>query len=137
MYRVKSFVNDTVSVMSNIASVTIPAKGILSSANWTIKASSEELNGEYSPAIYAIDNNVSTYWHSEYDEAQPAYPHYLIIDFGEASTVAGFKYLPRQDGLNSGIILRYEFYVSNDTLNWGEPLSQVFLLREPTGKSSF
>jgi hypothetical protein len=37
--------------------------------------------------------------------------------------VCGFSYLPRQDGSYNGGIAAYEFYVSTDDHNWGNPVS--------------
>ncbi len=123
-YRVKAFKNNTPSFKSNLASISIPKEGFLTQDNWSlISFSSQEINGEYSPAKYAIDNNKATYWHTEWDNAQPAHPHYLAIDLGIESEVAGFRYLPRQDGGTIGSIANYELYVTNDTLNWGTPVS--------------
>ena len=33
----------------------------------------------------------------------------------------GFRYTPRQDGNSDGFIGDYEFYTSNDGINWGTP----------------
>ena len=36
-------------------------------------------------------------------------------------TLAGFTYQPRRDGLAKGTVDKYEFYVSEDGQNWGQP----------------
>ena len=48
----------------------------------------------------------------------PGPPHEIRIDLGETRTFEGFTYLPRGDQAN-GTILKYEFYVSRDFLDWG------------------
>ena len=123
-YRVKAFKNDTASFKSNLAYISLPKEGILNLDLWSvISFSSHEVNGEYAPAEYAIDNNTATFWHTEWDNSQPTHPHYIAIDLGEESEIAGFRHLARQDGNNIGIIDSYEFYVTNDTSNWGTPVN--------------
>jgi alpha-L-fucosidase len=41
---------------------------------------------------------------------------------GEALTLKGFTFLPRQDGKLGGTPDRYEFYVSADGLTWSTPV---------------
>src|SRR5688572_7315452 len=49
---------------------------------WSITADSEELEGEGSngPAPLVLDGNVNTFWHSEWYNAEPPYPHWLNIN---------------------------------------------------------
>lgn len=50
---------------------------------WTVTANSEEVTGEGSSngkAAYAIDGNINTYWHSQWQGASPPFPHWLLID---------------------------------------------------------
>lgn len=122
-YRVKAFNDTAVSFASNLVYVSVPKKGFLNPAGWTIiDFSSEEVNGEYAPVKYAIDNNPSTFWHTQWDGAMPTHPHHITIDLGTETEIAGFRYLPRQDGNLNGSISGYEFYISNDTLNWGSAM---------------
>lgn len=122
-YRVKAFKNEFSSFKSNLVYVTIPKQGYLNQANWTlVSASSEEITGEYAPAKYAFDGNAATFWHTAWKNSQPKHPHSLVIDLGEESTIAGFRYLPRQDGNINGSIAKYEFYVSNNKNSFGTPI---------------
>jgi alpha-L-fucosidase len=41
----------------------------------------------------------------------------LSIDLGKMETLTGFKYLPAQ-GRTSGLISKYEFYISDDNNQW-------------------
>ncbi|MHA3774435.1 discoidin domain-containing protein [Verrucomicrobiota bacterium sgz303538] len=79
--------------------------------------SSEELIDEYAPAIYAIDGNPSTYWHTEWGSNEPYYPHYITIDLGSVRLIGGFIYYPQTDP-SSGRIKGYEMYYSRDAVNW-------------------
>lgn len=45
----------------------------------------------------------------------------LEIALGAVHQVAGFRYVPRQDGSQVGNIARYELYLSTDGVEWGAP----------------
>lgn len=70
------------------------------------------------PSAYAIDGNTSTFWHSEYSPVLTPLPHQAVLDLGAVSSVNGFTYLPRQDGLLNGNIGRYGLEVSTDKASW-------------------
>jgi hypothetical protein len=40
------------------------------------------------------------------------------------STIKGFTYLPRQDEGENGTVKGYEFYVSNDGQDFGQPVAK-------------
>jgi len=42
----------------------------------------------------------------------------LVIDLGNKYDLCGFKYLPDQGKWSSGIITNYQFYISQDNINW-------------------
>jgi hypothetical protein len=92
---------------------------------WDVTADSEELvyvGG--AQAAYAIDGEVATMWHTPWFEVEPPpHPHFLEIDMGQAHSVGGFRYLPRQDGSLDGSIAGYRFFVSSDGVEWGEPVA--------------
>jgi hypothetical protein len=74
------------------------------------------------PAVQAIDGDAATLWASEWDAAQPPFPHEIQINLGAVYPISGFEFTPRQDGWTDGYLLNYEFYVSSDGKDWGEPL---------------
>ena len=82
---------------------------------------SQETAGENGAAVRAIDGNTSTYWSTEWKNAQPVHPHEFQLDLGSARNVTGFRYLPRQGSVSNGRIAQFEFYTSADGLNWGSP----------------
>ncbi|MBB5351687.1 beta-galactosidase [Haloferula luteola] len=85
----------------------------ISHATWKIAyASSEEMVGEDGSATNAINGQISDFWHTEWKNAQPGYPHRIVIDLGQEETVAGFKLVPRA-GNNPGDIAKYRAYVGN------------------------
>ncbi len=72
---------------------------------------------------HAIDDDPGTFWHTNYSSTQERYPHEIQIDLGKTVALLGFTQLPRQD-MTNGRIRGYEFYVSRDGKEWGQPVSQ-------------
>lgn len=72
----------------------------------------------------AIDGNPKTMWHTQWQGKQPKHPHEIQVDLGKEYDMHGFSYLTRQYGPLNGTIKEYEFYISNDKKNWGEPVSK-------------
>ena len=75
--------------------------------------------------MLAIDGNPDTFWHTLWNGGRPGHPHHLAVDLGEEAEITGFAYLPRQDGRHvKGVIGEYEFLVSRDGKDWGQPVAQ-------------
>jgi len=89
-----------------------------------IKVDSEETSGENGRGTNAVDGNPNTFWHTQWEDANPTHPHEIIIQFNEPATIKGFTYLPRQDDMENGTVKDYEFYVSNDGKDFGEPIKK-------------
>ncbi len=95
---------------------------LVSKAKWkVIHVDSFEPGEGY--ARHAIDGDPSTFWHTSWSGAHDPQPHEIQIDLGIKFEMAGFTCLPRQNQSN-GRIREYEFYVSNDPKNWGDPISK-------------
>jgi len=100
----------------------------LDRSGWTITPSSEELKGEDSPngpASNIIDSDMSTFWHSSYDNKDTDYtanawgesnPHFFIIDMGSEQQFNTVKFSPREptNSTQNGLIQSYKLYVSNE-----------------------
>ena len=86
-----------------------------------INASSEETDG--GDAKNLVDGDPNTVWHTMYSVTVAKYPHWVDLDAGEAKTIKGFIYQPRQDSGN-GNIKDYSIQVSNDGKTWGEPVQK-------------
>jgi hypothetical protein len=100
-----------------------PAGSTLPQAEWKlVYTDSEETVGEDGAAVNAFDGNATTIWHTQWSGANPPHPHEIQIDLGQIYELSGFIYLPRSNSQN-GRILEYEFYVSTDGSNWGEPVA--------------
>lgn len=65
-------------------------------------------------ATRAIDNNSSTFWHTQWMTASPDHPHQITVNLNNSYNVTGIKYMPRQDGETIGNIKNYEVYTSTD-----------------------
>jgi chitodextrinase len=103
--------------------------------SWRLKSvDSEELVGENGAAENAFDGNVNTMWHTAWLATNPPQPHEIQIDLGLAYAINGFRYLPRQDNGANGRIGQYEFYVSTDGSNWGNPAASGTFANNATEK---
>lgn len=90
----------------------------LSPIGWKVVAvDSQETNQGDNAAANAIDGNSSTYWHTRWN-SDMTLPHYITVDMGVSHRIAGFTYLPRQDGNPNGTIESYRFETSTDGANW-------------------
>jgi YVTN family beta-propeller protein len=96
----------------------------LNRGGWRVSTDSEELSGENGAAANAVDGNPATIWHTRWQGASPAHPHWLVVDLGAPSEVSGLRYLPRQDASANGTIDAYRVFLSADGVNWGVPVAQ-------------
>jgi beta-galactosidase len=77
---------------------------------WAIAyADSEENISEDGSADNVLDGDRETLWHTQYDGAQPKYPHLIVIDLGESRSVSGLRYTPRPTD-SPGRIKGYRLY---------------------------
>ncbi len=83
-------------------------------------------------AIYAIDGNPRTVWHSQFSGKLASHPHELIIDLGADYTIRGFRYLARQDGGWNGAFAETEFSVSDSPDSFGEPVLRKTFTKQKT-----
>jgi len=100
---------------SNVGSPVSEAQFDISKENWKLAGVFESVE----QSSFIFDGNPESAWSVN---IKP--PVDFIIDFGESLNIAGFTYLPDQGRWNPGIINRYEFYVSKDGKNWGNPVSE-------------
>lgn len=85
-----------------------------------IDRSSEEANGEgqnNGKAIFAIDGEINTYWHSQWQNGQAVPPHFLTIDMGERKTLHGLGFIARQTDAN-GKPNEVNVQTSLDNITW-------------------
>lgn len=82
----------------------------------------------------AIDQNLNSFWHSSWANDKNFYPHEIQIDLSKRIEFCGFSYSPRQDKVTSGAIAEYEFYVSDNPQNWGNPVSKGIFTQDKAEK---
>ncbi|MGM9489580.1 discoidin domain-containing protein [Ideonella sp. YS5] len=90
----------------------------LSPRGWkVVEVDSEEVAKGHNGAALAIDGDSSTFWHTRWDtDLRPT--HHLTVDMGQVHRIAGFVYLPRQDGMLNGTAERFRFETSEDGRTW-------------------
>ena len=87
-------------------------------SGWKIvSVDSQETAGEDDSAARAIDKNPSTFWHTRWND-DLSLPHHITVDMGRSRRIAGFTYLPRQDGNPNSTVETYRFETSTDGANW-------------------
>lgn len=88
----------------------------ISKKNWKVVDCSDYVAGY--EAEKAIDDDLSTMWHSQWSNPKIKHPHFISVDMGKSHKLTGFSYTPRSDGNKSGTIDRYDFLVSKDGKSW-------------------
>lgn len=86
---------------------------------WTVTADSEELVGEGSAngkAIFALDGNIDTYWHSKWQGTELSFPHWLAIDMKQDVYVTRLELATRQNA-GSGFS-KFNIEASSDGNTW-------------------
>jgi len=102
--------------------VVQPISKKISKSTWTATASS--FSAPYIPSN-AIDDNIATFWNSDYNVKKPPFPHWLMVDMKKSITVTSVDLTPRQ-GFKQGFYFRIEG--SNDGTNWINYGSYLFTL---------
>jgi alpha-L-fucosidase len=90
----------------------------LSPKGWkVVSVDSEEVEQGKNGAALAIDGDSNTHWHTRW-AADLKLPHHITVDMGAVHSIAGFVYLPRQDGLLNGTAENFRFETSEDGQDW-------------------
>ncbi|GAB3011544.1 M60 family peptidase N-terminal accessory domain-containing protein [Niabella terrae] len=121
---------------SNVGTVNVD---LYSPANWAIESfTSEEPSGEGASngkAIFLIDGNINSFWHSQWAAASATPPHMLVVDigrlFGMPLTFSRIKYAHRQSLTRTANLVHFDY--SNDNDNWTEIPGSPFTLPKVTG----
>jgi alpha-glucosidase len=112
---------------TSVAEITVveaDAKAATQPTLKVVKVDSEETAGEDGKGANAVDGDTATFWHTQWQDESPAHPHEIIIELTPPAALKGFTYLPRQDDVENGTIKDYEFYVSDDGKEFGQPLKK-------------
>jgi hypothetical protein len=88
-----------------------------------VKVDSQETEGEDGRAANAVDGDVNTFWHTQWQDANPPCPHEIILELVPPAAIKGLTYLPRQDGGVNGTIKDYELYGGDNAEHIDTPLA--------------
>ena len=103
----------------------ITDKGLIPPASLKlVRVSSENLANDRR-AVYALDGDPRTLWHSRFSDRLDRHPHELVLDLGAPHAIRGFRYLARQDAGWNGTFGQTEFYISNSPDTFGTPVKRV------------
>ena len=83
--------------------------------------SSQESSGEGPEngcAVFALDNNVNTYWHAQWTGSGSVLPHHITFDMGAVKTIHGCNFTQRQISGSGGKADSVEIQTSVDKINW-------------------
>lgn len=109
-------------------------------ADMKATAGSEETTQNSQPASNAIDGNLNSLWHSNWNETKQE-NLYLTIELTNDYKVSGYSYTPRQDttgdGRYNGMITKYEIYTSMDGETWNLAASGDWALDNTVKKATF
>ncbi|MFP4056933.1 MAG: sulfatase-like hydrolase/transferase [Candidatus Brocadiia bacterium] len=110
----------------------LPEKGLIPRKDYKLVRASSESRFNAKLAKYAFDADPLTHWHTKFQGGVAQHPHELVIDLGGQHTVAGFRYLARQDRGWNGAIAECELYVGDDPQDFGPPAVKTELKKLKT-----
>lgn len=83
--------------------------------NWKVVAFSSQQAGE-GEAAWAIDNQLSTFWHTQYSPEAPVYHHFITVDMTYSGTIKAIA-VARRNG-NNNVASLFSLEVSLDGTSW-------------------
>ena len=112
---VKCSVCDRILVAQETAPMLDYNEGIVPLNTLNVTCGDYETNGgaNEGPANLAVDNNLSTIWHTDWYGTSRA-DHWIQFELTEEYAVDGLRYKPRTTGNTNGIITEYDIQVSDD-----------------------
>ena len=107
---------------SDEVSYQIPTTVLVPTTGWTVQHADSQESVEFQ-ASNAFDGDPSTIWHTAWTGNTTPPPHEIQINLGATRSISGFRYLPRGGAILVGNVGKFEFYVSLDGVNWGNPVA--------------
>ncbi|AIM35717.1 hypothetical protein KO02_02760 [Sphingobacterium sp. ML3W] len=104
----------TLTGKEGISTVFVPLSEYTDKASWKITISDEQ-SGDGGGAAALIDNDINTFWHSDYGTPIP-FPHWFIIDFGKERSLSKIGLIKRHNASNG--FIAYNIEVSLDGTNF-------------------
>lgn len=92
---------------------------LINKEKWKIVSVDSQASGF--KAQNAIDGNPETFWHTQFEPTEPAFPHEIIVDMEEPHTIHSFEFLPRQ-GASHPRIKDFQLFISIDGKTWNTPI---------------
>ncbi|MEN0019754.1 MAG: sulfatase-like hydrolase/transferase [Planctomycetota bacterium] len=74
-----------------------------------------------------IDDDLGSWWHTQWRDAAPSHPHRITIDLGATQSVHGIRLMARQDHEDNGTIKRADVYVADSPSTDGQPAIEAVL----------
>ncbi|WP_229070328.1 discoidin domain-containing protein [Actinoplanes sp. DH11] len=106
---------------TSIAELNVSLYARLPRIAYTVRSvDSQETAAQDGRGVNVLDNDLATFWHTEWSAADPPHPHEIQLDLGRTMSVSCVYQRPRQNSAN-GRIGRYEVYTSTDGTTWGTP----------------
>ncbi|XMO85369.1 discoidin domain-containing protein [Algibacter sp. AS12] len=93
---------------------------LINKKKWKLVSTDSEAAPDYS-AKMAFDNNTQTFWHTQFEPTEPAFPHEIVVDMSQEQVLHSFEFVPRQ-GSSHPRIKDYQLFISIDGKNWGKAL---------------
>ncbi|MGQ8336968.1 DUF4998 domain-containing protein [Sunxiuqinia sp. A32] len=93
--------------------------GKVDKSGWIITGFSTEEPAEGAPnglATAAIDGDINTFWHSQWNGGNPGYPHWFSVDMGEEVEISAIEVFRRQG--NGGGQTKHQFLYSTNGTDW-------------------
>lgn len=105
-----------------IAQVPGPLPEFTDRSNWIATVSDSQI-GDGGGAEALIDNDITSFWHSQYDDPSIPFPHWFKIDFGKERFISKIGMI-RRSGANNGFI-QYDLETSLDGINFTKVASNL------------
>lgn len=96
---------------------------------WKIEEFSDEEpggDGHWALANYIIDNDITTFWHSEIVASNAPMPHWITVDMQAEKKISGFNFIQTQELGEQGLANRFRLETSNDNNTWTNVMEGEF-----------
>lgn len=114
-------INEALRTTFYLVEAAPPVYDAFDRSGWSIyDVSSEEVVGEgenNGNAKHTLDDDIGTFWHTQWYGASPGLPHIITVDMGESKLINGFSFIQRQNR-GSGNVNELFIELSEDGENW-------------------
>lgn len=82
---------------------------------WTAEVCSTEATERWE---HALDDNINTWWHTNYNNDQGHFPHWYVIDMQQERLLTQVGVVQRRENTWGYTVMDYDVYVSTDKKDW-------------------